>query len=276
MILTGKRINSSLKIFGGKHYQINHIIPKVTYKPVFVEGFTGTAVISLNIDEEFDNHYCFDKNRFIISFWKTLQDEPGRLVRFLRNTEYSQENFERAKEYVRQHEDEPGEQFFDAAMFFVTNRMSRSADGKTFGWSDRLRRGKPEYISSYESAIDNLWYISHRIQNINFYCGEYIQLMYDLELYKNPNVVQYLDPPYLPETRVSKKAYGRHEMSVEDHKDLLDFLVRDCQCITYLSGYNSSLYTSALADYEIYSYTIANSASQAKVKPRKTECLWKI
>jgi DNA adenine methylase len=272
-----EKIISPLKQHGGKAYIAKKIISKMEFRDIFVEGFCATSITSLYLSRAyFTQMFCFDSNPFIINFWNVLQSEPDRLIKFLRNTEYGEANFERAKEHLRSHEDEPGEPFFDAAMFFIVNRMSRSADGKTFGWSDRLRRGMPEYISAYGSAVENLGDISRLIKYINFRHGKYIDLMVEYELHKNPNVLQYLDPPYLPETRISKNSYGRHDMTEDEHKDLLDFVTRDCQGLTYLSGYNSSLYTSALADYESFSWSVSNNSSQQKIKPVKTEMLWKI
>lgn len=277
MEVTKNKIISPIKRYGGKSYLAKRIIDKMDRRPIFVEGFCGSAIISLYLANEFDIHYCFDADPYIINFWQVLQTESGRLKKFLENTEYSEENFERAKNHIKIHEEGSGDQFWDAAMLFICNRMSRSADQKTFGWSDRLRRGMPEYISAYKSAIAGMEDVSSLIQYINFRCGKYIDLMIEYELNKNPQVTSYCDPPYLPETRVSKKSYGKYEMSEADHIDLLDFITRDCHGLTYLSGYNSSLYTAALAVYECFSWEVANSASQVKTKkPRKREALWKI
>ncbi|MES9903124.1 MAG: DNA adenine methylase, partial [Sedimenticola sp.] len=57
----------------------------------------------------------------------------------------------------------------------------------------------------------------------------------------------YCDPPYLLETRTSKRRY-RHEYSRQDHLDLLD-LLKSLPCRVILSGYPSALYDSALEDW---------------------------
>ncbi|MES9857820.1 MAG: DNA methylase [Sedimenticola sp.] len=54
----------------------------------------------------------------------------------------------------------------------------------------------------------------------------------------------YCDPPYLLETRTSKRRY-RHEYSRQDHLDLLD-LLKTLPCRVILSGYPSALYDSVL------------------------------
>ena len=285
MNLIKPRIVSSLKLFGGKFPQLQYIVPKLEFRGIFVEGMCGTSVISINLDHSFRKHFCFDLNRWIVNFFKVLQTEPARLQKFLLNTEYSRENFERAKEYVLSHEDEPGDPFFDAAMYFYLNRSSRSADMKTYGWSDRLRRNRPEYISSYQSAIDNLSVIAERIKHIQFLQGDYIQLMLELGLNEESDLCQYLDPPYEHSTRSSTRPYGSYEMTtmcadaplgMTSHQCLLDWCKHSMVGTTYLSTYPNTLYEAKLRGYKFYDFLVSNSASQAKTKPKMCERLYVI
>ncbi len=57
----------------------------------------------------------------------------------------------------------------------------------------------------------------------------------------------YCDPPYLIETRTSKRRY-RHEYRGQDHLDLLD-LLKSLPCRVILSGYPSALYDGMLEDW---------------------------
>lgn len=279
------RIISPLKFFGAKYYQIQYIIPKLEYRPIFIEGFFCTGVVSLNIDEGFVKHICIDKNPQIVNFWNQLKKNSERMYKFLCNVEYSEENFQAAKRHVNQHLDDFGDEFFDAVMFLICNRMSRSADMKTFGWSDRLRRGMPEYISAYHTMINSLYDVSNRIKNIEFICDDYISYMLESGLNEDEKVVSYCDPPYIKDTRVSKNSYGNYEMPTHCHEEkngktshekLINFFKNDFAGISYLSGYLSPQYEEWLKGYNRYEYKIANSSSQKKTKPRKTECIWQI
>ena len=66
-----------------------------------------------------------------------------------------------------------------------------------------------------------------------------------------PSTLHYVDPPYLPELRSPANKYDlkfrmyRHEMSAEDHVDLLAFL-KQLDGMVILSGYASPLYDDAL------------------------------
>lgn len=61
------------------------------------------------------------------------------------------------------------------------------------------------------------------------------------------DLLLYVDPPYLPETRSKRKLY-RYELTSRDHQRLLKALVR-CRCAVAISGYASPLYDDALAGW---------------------------
>lgn len=65
--------------------------------------------------------------------------------------------------------------------------------------------------------------------------------------YDNPDVLMYLDPPYVKGARKSGKLY-RHEMDDDDHRKLLDLVCRSRAKIL-LSGYQSDIYDDALCGW---------------------------
>lgn len=67
--------------------------------------------------------------------------------------------------------------------------------------------------------------------------------------YDAADVLFYCDPPYLPATRSNGKAETyRHEMSADDHLELLTVLGA-CQSQVVLSGYPSTLYDERLVGW---------------------------
>jgi hypothetical protein len=77
----------------------------------------------------------------------------------------------------------------------------------------------------------------------------------------------YLDPPYLMETRSSKKPMYRHEMTTSDHKRLLKIAL-GLKCRVALSGYWSQLYNDTLRDWRSICFTAQTRKGVA------TEYLW--
>jgi len=78
--------------------------------------------------------------------------------------------------------------------------------------------------------------------------------------------VIYVDPPYMPESRLRSRIY-RHEYGIEDHEQLLDILV-SLPCRVILSGYRHPLYENALKQWTLTTYT-----AQTQSGPRP-ECVW--
>lgn len=78
----------------------------------------------------------------------------------------------------------------------------------------------------------------------------------------------YCDPPYLHETRNTKRMYGRFELDDQAHLRLLAIL-RRIETNVVLSGYYSSLYGKELKNWRVHSFGTSNRAGQ-----RTTETLW--
>lgn len=148
--------------------------------------------------------------------------------------------------------------------------MSRGGMGKTFAYSERLRGGKPGDVNAWENSIKNIHNIHNRIANVNFLDASFKYLNYLEE-----KCLWYLDPPYLPETRVSKKVYD-YEMTVDEHEEMLKKIIEFPKYnYVLLSGYDNDMYNSYLSGWQKFTKEIANHSSQSKKKKVKTECVWR-
>lgn len=79
----------------------------------------------------------------------------------------------------------------------------------------------------------------------------------------------YADPPYLMETRSSKRRlYNKEFGTIEQHMELLTVL-RSLPCMVAISGYQSSLYTKMLTGWRTVNYKTVNRAGNIV-----TEWLW--
>ena len=84
----------------------------------------------------------------------------------------------------------------------------------------------------------------------------------------NGDELVYCDPPYLMDTRSSKRAYYNHEMTDDDHRALLTVIKRIPAAIV-ISGYESQLYTDMLAGWRTTTFSaVTRSGSVA------TEWVW--
>lgn len=81
-------------------------------------------------------------------------------------------------------------------------------------------------------------------------------------------VMVYCDPPYLKETRKSKRRIYRHEYTQDDHLKLLE-TIKALPCFVMISGYESDLYNRYLSSWTVYQFQ-----SQTRGGRTATETVW--
>jgi DNA adenine methylase len=243
-----------IKIHGGKWYLADWIISlfPANYKEmVYIEPFLGGGSVLLK-KEKSRTEYCADINTILIDLWREIKYNHTSFITFAEKLEYKQEVFEFYK-----NKDSP-------IATYVKYRMSRGGMGKTFSWSDRLRGGKPGDVNAWENSLKNIHNIYNRINDVYFIHGHFKYLNY-LE----GNCVWYLDPPYLPETRVSKKVYD-YEMTFNEHEEMLKKILKFPENNhVLLSGYDNDMYNSYLSHWKKFTKEITNHSSQSKKEKNK-------
>jgi len=264
MLTKTKRLGTLLKVHGGKAYLAKWIIshfPTNYTELTFVEPYFGGGSVLLQKRRSMVE-IANDLDRKLISIWHSVRNRPLYFQHELSLLNYSQETFDAAL----RGELEPKE-----VQEFVLRRMSRGGMKTSFAWSERLRRGMPGDVSGWLSAVDAIPAIARRIANVSFYSMDAIKLLLCYLDYQD--ILVYADPPYLQETRVSKRAYGEFEMTEGDHRQLAEVL-NAMQGKVIVSGYHSRLYDELYKGWRIEEKEIVNNASQSKTKRKMTEVLY--
>lgn len=253
-----------IKIHGGKWYLADWIISlfPANYKEmVYCEPFLGGGSVLLK-KEKSREEFLYDLDFNLIKLWEDVQQIPEYFEDRLRELSYSKETFlnrNNIKTYVK------------GLAIYIKYRMSRGGMGKTFSWSDRLRGGKPGDVNAWENSINNIKNVSDRIIKCHFNIGNALDVLEftDIDLF-------YLDPPYLPETRISKNVYD-YEMTKQEHEIMLKKCIKfnPYQTKILISGYDNDMYNSYLSNWKKFTKEIANHSSQSKKKKTKTECIWR-
>jgi len=91
-------------------------------------------------------------------------------------------------------------------------------------------------VSGWLSAIDMLPEIAQRLIRVQIECNDFRKV---INTYDTQETFFYLDPPYVPDTR--RAGQYRCEMSIDDHKDLVDILLK-IKGKAMLSGYEHNVY----------------------------------
>ena len=134
-----------------------------------------------------------------------------------------------------------------------------------------LGRGYREY-EAWLNAVDGLPIAHDRLSRVLIMIGDALDCIKKTD---HVDTLFYCDPPYLPETRSSPGSYGPHEMTLEQHQDLLDLLAT-IKGKFMLSGYPSEMYAAMAKKHGWNSVEvlIPNQASSKKVKDIKKEVVW--
>lgn len=83
----------------------------------------------------------------------------------------------------------------------------------------------------------------------------------------------YLECNATTDARFSTTDAYAYEMSAEDHRQLLEVLIK-CKGKVMASGYPSALYDETLAGWNRHTFDLPNNAAGGLAKARETEVLW--
>ena len=259
------KMRSPIRWFGGKGNFTQHLLPLIPDHKCYVEVFGGGASLLFAKPPSKVEVYN-DIDGDVVAFFRIFHD-PEAMEVFKRKcfyTPYSRDIYFEYRDTWREQTD-PIERVY---RWFIVSRMSFNADpekrnGVSMVDSRVSRAGVLKgYVDNFDAYVERL-----RMVAIEKHSWEYI-----LESYDSANTLFYVDPPYLPDTRISGSY--EHEMTLADHQHLVDALAK-LQGRVLLSGYPNELYD-ALGwhrdDIEFYAPT-ANGNSR-RHEARRTECLW--
>lgn len=265
------KLRPPIKTHGGKYYLSTWIIkhfPENYEEMNYCEPFCAGASVFLN-KEPSKEEILSDLQCGVVYIFKALRDEPQEFISRLKRTRYT----ERAFKMAQNREEKGFEDYVDHAVNeFILRRMSRGGLKKSFAWSDRERGGQPGDLNAWETMIKQLPTIADRVAKSTILCKDFREV---IKVWDEEDTLFYLDPPYLHSTRSegSTSAY-EHEMTVEDHIDLLQML-KSIRGKVILSGYSSPLYNRNLKEgWRCKRKQVANHSGQNSKKSRRTECIW--
>lgn len=260
-----KTLRSPVRYYGGKAGMVPELLslfpPQDSYD-TFIEGFGGGGSLTLACPRTNKMEFYNDLGENIHSLYKVIADKElfSQLKDRLDLTLYSERTREECKERLKE-KDLP---IVDRAFcYFYVNRSSFNGTG-AFTLKTAVRRKMSKHVSDYLSTIDLLPEIHDRLSSVCICNKDIFEL---LEKFNAPNVFMYLDPPYVPSTRVALNCY-EHEMSVDDHVRFAEMLAKSNAKIL-LSGYDNEIYRNALEPKFKRRETVSPLAKSGKV-----EVLW--
>lgn len=255
--------------YGGKTTLAERIVDNLPPHGHYVEPFAGSlAVLLAKPRSEMETVNDLDGD--LVTFWRVLRDRPEDLTRACALTPHARAEHQDAYDLAATDDLER------ARRVWILLSQGRGSTLRRTGW--RFYRDPagsslsfPEYLNAY---VERMLPAAERIAGVSLECRDGVTVVRDYG--QHPNVLLYVDPPYLRSSRNSTNY--RHEMAGEaEHRELIEAL-RECNAAVVLSGYPSATYDAWLSDWhrvEMGSWTgngIRNG--ETKVAGDRTEVLW--
>lgn len=157
----------------------------------------------------------------IVNLFRVLRDNPKELKRLLTLTPYSREEYDRSFE--------PCEDPLERArryMVRTTQAIGAKMSNKC-GWRNHKQMKIGGAACKWAGITDTIDAAAKRLRGDTTHLVqiESMDALRLIERYNNSDVLMYLDPPYVLDSRRSGKLY-RHEMSDDDHRRLLELICR--------------------------------------------------
>jgi DNA adenine methylase len=268
-------VKSAIKYHGAKSYLAKRIVALMPPHLAYVEPYFGGGSVLFEKDAEGISEVVNDLDGQLTNFWRVLQQDRlfEIFLREIQATPFSEAEWNGANENFNDDEFIESEPVACAINFFIRCRQSLAGRMKAFTplSRTRVRRGMNEQTSAWLTAIEGLPAVHERLKRVVILNRDALDVIRQQD---GAETLFYLDPSYLPETRIAKKVY-EHEMTVAQHEELLSLL---CSLKGYfmLSGYRSTLYDDIAEanGWHRHDFEIANHASGGATKRKMVESLW--
>jgi DNA adenine methylase len=251
--------------FGGKTRLARQIVDLLPPHEHYVEPYAGSlAVLLAKPRSRMETVNDIDCD--LVTFWKVLRDQPDDLARVCALTPHGRAEFAATYEEGL----EAPTELERARRVWVRLSQSRSGTLRRTGWRHCVdpagsNLGMPGYLEAYVARMAPG---AERLVGVSLETQPALDI---IERYgRSPNVLLYVDPPYLGSTRVS--GGYRHEMKSEaEHRELAAALL-NCRASVVLSGYDSPLYLEMYDGW--HSTRIETTTGQGGTREERTEVLW--
>jgi DNA adenine methylase len=251
-------MRSLIRWHGGKAVQASWIVRQLPPHNVYVEPYGGGASVlmrkppsAVEILNELDGG--------LVNMYRVVAD-PDRWKHFALGTMFTKYRDQRPIEAP-----DPDDPVAQAVRLVAWGAMHRNASE-----SSGFRGEKPRPDGSTMAAD---WYRYRKSVPI-FY-----RRLRDVRIEQRPaldvirenaskRTLTYCDPPYMTGTRDNARHRYPHEMTDDDHRELLDCLL-SLKGMVAISGYDSPLYAEALGHWTRLTRTVGDNA-----RKQRTEVLW--
>ena len=249
----------ALRWHGGKWLLGPWILSHFHAHRVYVEPFGGGGSVLLRKPRSYAEIYN-DLDSDVVNFFRVARDRGDELRRLLFMTPFARDEFVSAAS--------PSDDCLECArrlvvrpfMGFGSNGHSRST-----GFRASSNRSGTTPAHDWRNYAEVFPSLVNRLRGVIIENRPAIEVMAQHDSFQT---LHYVDPPYLLATRSDPRKDYAHELTDDDHRQLLAFL-RTLKGSVILSGYASDIYDSALSDWKrVTRVALADGAKE------REEVLW--
>ena len=270
MMTTGIVIRPALRYHGAKFRIAPWVLRHFPAHTCYVEPFGGAAGVLLQKDRSYAEVYN-DLDGDVVNFFRVLRDPEQRraLQELLALTPYARSEFDLAWEQVAD-----SDCIERARRLCVRAQMGFGSAGATKGVTGFRIDTKRAYGTAQHLWMeypDSLSAVGARFAGVLIENRPALDVML---AHDGPDTLHFADPPYVLGTRVlqaSGRGYYRHEMTDDDHTELLSKL-RELEGMVIVTGYETDLYHDALLGWRVERTDARISAGRGTAI--RTEVLW--
>jgi DNA adenine methylase len=207
---------------------------------VYVEPFGGAASVLMRKPRSYAEVYN-DLDDDVVNLFRVLRSPCApELVQALRLTPFAATEFFDAYGAADDDVERARRLVVRSFMGFGSNAAHRKS-----GFRSNSNRSGTTPAHDWQNYPDHLGRMISRLQGVTVMNRPAVDVM---ARHDAPETLHYVDPPYVFATRSDDGADYAHELSDDQHRDLLAFLLT-LRGRVILSGYASPLYDSALPDW---------------------------
>lgn len=248
-----------MKYPGSKWSIANWIINFFPEHHSYLEPFFGSGAVLFNKPRShIETVNDLDEN--VVNLFEWIRQDPERLAHEIYYTPYARQVYEDAFAAV------PEDNLHKAVNFYIRLNMGHGfrTNGEKVGWKNDVQGRERSYASEdWCNLPEKIMQAAERLRGVQIENRPAVEL---IQRFNYPNVLIYLDPPYVLGTRHGKQY--RYEMDDAAHNDLLDVSLAHRGPVL-ISGYDNELYNDRLQGWyreETFCYS--------QVKSKKKEVLW--
>ncbi|MGC4732756.1 DNA adenine methylase [Providencia hangzhouensis] len=254
-----------IRYHGSKFRLAKWVISHFPDHRCYVEPFGGAAGVLMQKEPSYAEVYN-DLDSEVVNLFRVLRDKAmnEQLQRACYLTPYSRDEFELARVNINDPIERARRMVVRACMGFG----SAASSGGTSGFRSDSKRKYATASHLWAKYPENLAAVCSRLQGVIIENKPATEL---IKQHDSADTLFYVDPPYVPSTRVMRNRYYNFELTAEQHHELLQAL-KSVAGMVAISGYESELYNDELSRWR--KVTKESRISACRGTGTRTECLW--